>query len=197
VHTFFCRGEAGVKCRSRDLLCTPTGGILPYRGTIKGQRGTSTERKLLCELPDSAHSDIAELLRYIDAARTKFSAGKIPDIRWAISLHEPTTTWTADTVITWLQRVLRAVHEQPPDGFAWTSHSLRKGAANAAYNIGNPMPKIKFFGGWARESDVVLNYIEPTVLPCTGAWQLFGWMTPGGAPHNVTRQSATYGVSEP
>ena len=59
------------------------------------------------------------------------------------------------------------------------------------------MQKIKFFGGWARESDVVLDYIDPTVLPCPGAWQLFGWMTPGGPPPNVTRQSATDGISEP
>jgi hypothetical protein len=89
-------------------------------------------------------------------------------------MHVPTTTLTTDTLTTWLQRVLRAVHEQPPEGFAWTSHSLRKGAATEAYNIGTPMQKIKFFGGWARESDVVLDYIDPTVLPSPGAWQLFG-----------------------
>jgi hypothetical protein len=59
------------------------------------------------------------------------------------------------------------------------------------------MEKIKFFGGWARESEVVLDYFDPTVLPSPGAWQLFGWMTLGGAPPNVTRQSATYGISEP
>jgi hypothetical protein len=93
----------------------------------------------MCELPDSAHPDIAELLRYFDAARTKFSAGKIPDKRWAICLHEPTTKWTADTLTAWLQRVLRAVHDQPPDGLAWTSHSLRKGATTRAYIIGTPM----------------------------------------------------------
>jgi hypothetical protein len=133
LSTCFCRGGAGVECRSRDMLCTPTGGIL-YHGTRKGQRGTSTERKLLCELPESSHPYIAELLKSFDAARTKFSAGKIPDRRWATSLHEPTTNWTADTLAAWLPRVLRVVHEQlPPDGFAWTSHSLRKGAA---YSIG-------------------------------------------------------------
>jgi hypothetical protein len=59
------------------------------------------------------------------------------------------------------------------------------------------MQKIKFFGGWARESVVVLDYIDPTVLPCPGAWQFFGWMTPGGAPPNVTRQSGKDGISEP
>jgi hypothetical protein len=197
MSTFFCRGGGGVECRSRHMLCTPTSGILLYHGPSKGQRGTSTERKLLCELPDSAHPDIAELVRYFDTARTKFSAGKIPDMRWAISLHEPKTNWIANTLTAWLQRVLRAVHEQPPDAFAWTSHSIRKGASTASYNVGTPMQKIKFFGGWARESEVVLDYINPTVLPSVGAWQPFGWMTHGGAPPNVIRQSATNGISEP
>jgi hypothetical protein len=115
LSTFFCRGGAGVECRSGDMLCTPTGGILLYHGSTNGQRGTSTEQKLPCELPDSVHPDIAELLQYFDAARAKLSDGKIPDRRWAISLHEPTTNWTADTLTAWL---LRAVHEQPSDGFA-------------------------------------------------------------------------------
>jgi hypothetical protein len=110
MSTIFCLGGAGVDYRSGDLLCTPTGGTLLYHGTRNGQRGTSTERKLLCELLDLAHPDIAELVRYFDAARTKFSAGKIPDGRWAISLHEPSTNWTADTLTARLQRVLRAVH---------------------------------------------------------------------------------------
>jgi hypothetical protein len=158
------------------MLCTPTGGILLCDGTSKGQRGTSTERKLLCERPDSAHPDIAELLRYFDVVRTKFSAGKIPDMRWANSLDEPTTNWMADTMTAWLQRVLRAIHEQPPEGFALyiltkrCNYSLRKGATTAAYNIGTPMQNIKFVGGWAREPDVVLDYIDPTVPPSPGPW---------------------------
>jgi hypothetical protein len=123
IFTFFGRGGEGVECRCGNMQCTPTGGILLYHRTRKGQRGTSTERKMLCELPDSAHPVIAELLGYFDAARTKFSPRKIPDKRWAISLYEPTTNWIADTMTTRLQRVLRAVHEQGEEGFAWTSHS--------------------------------------------------------------------------
>jgi hypothetical protein len=93
--------------------------------------------------------------------------------------------------------VLRAIHEQPPNGFSWTSHSLRKGVATTAYRIGTPTKKIKFIGGWARESNVVFVYIDTTVLPSPGAWQPFGWMTPSDAPPNVARQSATDGIREP
>eukprot|EP00873_Tetraselmis_striata_P008724 jgi/Tetstr1/428988/TSEL_018963.t1 len=41
-----------------------------------------------------------------------------------------------------------------------------------------PLPKIKYFGGWAMESSVVLDYIDPTVMPYPAAWHLFGWITP-------------------
>eukprot|EP00873_Tetraselmis_striata_P036590 jgi/Tetstr1/456854/TSEL_043526.t1 len=40
-----------------------------------------------------------------------------------------------------------------------------QGATTAAYVIGVTMQKIKYFGGWAMESGVVLDYIDPTVLP--------------------------------
>jgi hypothetical protein len=103
-----------------------------------------------------------------------------------------------ETLNSWLQLVLHEAHEHPPDGFARSSHSLRKGVATTTCGIGTPMQKIKFLGGWALlESDVVLDHIDPTVFPSPGAWQLFGWMTLGGAPPIVKRQSATYGISEP
>eukprot|EP00873_Tetraselmis_striata_P020247 jgi/Tetstr1/440511/TSEL_028834.t1 len=67
-----------------------------------------------------------------------------------------------------------------------------QGARTAAYVIGVTMQKIKYFAGWAMESSVVLDYIDPTVLPCSAAWQLFGWMTPwGGKPARLPRQMAT------
>jgi hypothetical protein len=186
MSTFFVAGERELSAGLETfcVLQSVESSFATERKKVNGVLQRS--EKILCELPDSAHLDIAKLLKYFDAARTKFSAWKIPDRRWAISLHEPTTNWTADTLTAWLQRVLRDVHEQPPDGFAWISQFLRKGAATAAYNIGTPMQKIKFFGGWARESDVVLDCIDPRVLPCSGAWQLFGWMTHGGATQRHT-----------
>jgi hypothetical protein len=45
-----------------------------------------------------------------------------------------------------------------------TWHSLRKGAATPAYNVGVTLQKIKYFGGLSTESNVVLDYIDSTVL---------------------------------
>eukprot|EP00873_Tetraselmis_striata_P027418 jgi/Tetstr1/447682/TSEL_035040.t1 len=130
---FFCRGGAGVECLTGDLTVGPDGGILLYHRDRKGQRGADANKKLLCQLPASAHADIAALLHYFDAARQVFTGGRVLSARWAISQREGQAKWTADTLTSWLQL-------------------------------------IKYFGGWAMESCVVLDYIDPTVLPCPAAW---------------------------
>eukprot|EP00873_Tetraselmis_striata_P024133 jgi/Tetstr1/444397/TSEL_032286.t1 len=55
---------------------------------------------------------------------------------------------------------------------------LRKGAASAANAIGVPLSQIRYQGGWATNSDVVLDYIDPNVLPSPGAWFFFGHIAP-------------------
>jgi hypothetical protein len=73
---------------------------------------------------------------------------------------------------------------------------LRKGAATIACGIGTPIEKIMLFGGWARELDAVLDYIDSIILQSPGPLQLFGWVTHGGVPPIVTRYSATDGMIE-
>eukprot|EP00873_Tetraselmis_striata_P021106 jgi/Tetstr1/441370/TSEL_029619.t1 len=51
-----------------------------------------------------------------------------------------------------------AVQEAPPAGFP---QSRSKGATTAAYVIGVMMQKVKYFGGRAMGSNVVLDYIDP------------------------------------
>eukprot|EP00873_Tetraselmis_striata_P027286 jgi/Tetstr1/447550/TSEL_034929.t1 len=48
-------------------------------------------------------------------------------------------------------------------------HSLRKGAASAANAIGAPLSHIRYQGGWDTTSDVVLDDIDPNVLPSHGS----------------------------
>eukprot|EP00873_Tetraselmis_striata_P043633 jgi/Tetstr1/463897/TSEL_008708.t1 len=56
---------------------------------------------------------------------------------------------------------------------------LRKGAASAANAIGVPLSHIRYQGGWATNSDVVLDYIDrPNVLPSPDAWFFFGHIAP-------------------
>eukprot|EP00873_Tetraselmis_striata_P038401 jgi/Tetstr1/458665/TSEL_045055.t1 len=53
-----------------------------------------------------------------------------------------------------------------------------RGAASAANAIGVPLSHIRYQGGWATNSDVVLDYIDPNVLPSPGAWFFFGHIAP-------------------
>eukprot|EP00873_Tetraselmis_striata_P020949 jgi/Tetstr1/441213/TSEL_029469.t1 len=104
-----------------------------------------------------ALGDLVSRVRKGLAASQVFAGGRVLAARWAISQREGQARWTADTLTSWLQLVLTAVHEAPPARFAWTSHSLRKGDTTAAYVIGVTMQKIKYFGGWAMESSAVLD----------------------------------------
>jgi hypothetical protein len=104
------------------------------------------------------------MLQFFDTIRHTLSGGKYPTARWAINTSERQEKWTANTLIGWLTEVTSALQERPSYGLRWTSHSLRKGVATAAYNIGVTLQKIKHFGGWSTESSVVLDYIDPTAL---------------------------------
>eukprot|EP00873_Tetraselmis_striata_P010600 jgi/Tetstr1/430864/TSEL_002006.t1 len=53
-----------------------------------------------------------------------------------------------------------------------------RGAASAANAIGVPLSHIRYQGGWATNSDVVLDYIDSNVLPSPGAWFFFGHIAP-------------------
>eukprot|EP00873_Tetraselmis_striata_P009533 jgi/Tetstr1/429797/TSEL_019664.t1 len=66
----------------------------------------------------------------------------------------------------------------PLEATAPTVVRLRKGAAYAANAIGVPLSHIRYQGGWATSSDVVLDYIGPNVLPSLGAWFFFGHIAP-------------------
>eukprot|EP00873_Tetraselmis_striata_P016657 jgi/Tetstr1/436921/TSEL_025694.t1 len=64
------------------------------------------------------------------------------------------------------------------DTYNITLQVLRQGAASAANAIGVPLSHIRYQGGWATNSDVVLDYIDPNVLPSPGAWFFFGHIAP-------------------
>ena len=53
--------------------------------------------------------------------------------RWALTHDEDKAPWTASTLTLWLQDAYTKAGHEPPSGFCWTSHSLRKGVAYAAY----------------------------------------------------------------
>ena len=71
---------------------------------------------------------------------------------------------SAGTLTGWIRTAYTPTECLPPEGFTWTSHNLRKGAASAAHAIGARLTDIRFAGGWATTSNVFqLKYIDFTM----------------------------------
>ena len=79
----------------------------------------------------------------------------------------------------WLQRACALLGAVPPAGCLYQSHSLRSGAASAAAAERVRLEVIRFYGGWARNSGVTVDYIDPTVRPDEGSRVFFGWLVEG------------------
>eukprot|EP00873_Tetraselmis_striata_P000770 jgi/Tetstr1/421034/TSEL_012079.t1 len=178
---FFARGLTGVSCRAQDVhVDTYNITLQVYREKGRaGRRGPDDLRVLL--LPVSEHPRVARLLRYfIDNVQSVplVTVGLAASNFWAVNVAEQSKPWTAATMSDWLSTTVNLVNAAPPAGTSWTSHSLRKGAASAANAIGAPLSHIRYQGGWATNSDVVLDYIDPNVLPSPGAWFFFGHIAP-------------------
>eukprot|EP00873_Tetraselmis_striata_P001127 jgi/Tetstr1/421391/TSEL_012359.t1 len=178
---FFARGLTGVSCRVRDVHVDDYNMTLQvYREKGRaGRRGPDDLRVLF--LPVSEHPRIAWLLyHFIDTIQSVplVTAALAESDFWAVTPSEQSKPWTAATMSDWLSTAVRLVGAAPPAGTSWTSHSLRKGAASAANAIGAPLSHIRYQGGWATNSDVVLDYIDPNVLPSPGAWFFFGHISP-------------------
>jgi predicted alpha/beta hydrolase family esterase len=104
------------------------------------------------------------MLLFFDSITRNISGDNYTTSRWEIDFSVKHEKWTANTLTRWLHEVTSEFHERPFEGFRWTSHSLRKGAATTAYIVGVTLQKIKYFSGWLAKSNVVLDYIGPKVL---------------------------------
>eukprot|EP00873_Tetraselmis_striata_P034163 jgi/Tetstr1/454427/TSEL_041327.t1 len=178
---FFARGLTGVSCRVRDVHVDDYNITLQvYREKGRaGRRGPDDLRVLL--LPVSEHPRVARLLHhFIDNVQSVplVTVGLATSNFWAVTAAEQSKPWTAATMSDWLYATISLVNAAPLAGTSWTSHSLRKGAASAANAIGVPLSHIRYQGGWATNSDVVLDYIDPNALPSPGAWFFFGHIAP-------------------
>eukprot|EP00873_Tetraselmis_striata_P015711 jgi/Tetstr1/435975/TSEL_024856.t1 len=178
---FFARGLTGVSCRVRDVHVDNYNITLQvYREKGRaGRRGRNDLRVLL--LPVAEHPRVARLLHhFIDTVQSVplVTVALAETNFWAVTPSEQSKPRTAATMSDWLSTAVRLVGAAPPAGTSWTTHSLRKGAASAANAIGVPLSHIRSQGGWTTNSDVVLDYIDPNVLPSPGAWFFFGHIAP-------------------
>eukprot|EP00873_Tetraselmis_striata_P011442 jgi/Tetstr1/431706/TSEL_021231.t1 len=170
-----------VSCRVRDVHVDDyyiTMKVYREKGRT-GRRGPDDLRVLV--FPVSEHPHIARLLHhFIDHVH---SAPMVPvalaETNFkAVTPSEQSKSWTDATKSDWLSTTVRLVGAASPAGTSWSSHNLRKGTTSAANAIGAPLSHIRYQGGWGTTSGVVLDYIDPNVLPSPGAWFFFGHIAP-------------------
>lgn len=177
-YLFFARGETGVQARSDDLS-VDSSHLCLYIRVAKGRGHLQRHQRPVLRMDRRDVERVAALVAAYHNGRCTLhprQSGSLPEHLWALQRSELAPTWTADTMSTWLQQSLQAAGQMPPPGFSWTSHSLRMGAASAANAICVPLTKIRYMGGWARNSDVVLDYIDPTMQPSQAAHLFFGFL---------------------
>jgi hypothetical protein len=94
--------------------------------------------------PGDAHSRAASMLDFFDSMTYYGMAptDQFLGYRGSIDNRDKPSSWSEDTLTNWEQFVLTDIKGNPRDGFAWTSHSLRKGATTAAYAIRVNIQKI-------------------------------------------------------
>ena len=56
---------------------------------------------------------------------------------------------------------------------------LRLTRVPSAAADGVALDRIRFYGGWAVNSGVTVNYINPTVMADEGSQVFFGWLVAG------------------
>jgi hypothetical protein len=77
----------------------------------------------------------------------------------------------------WLALACRDLNVTAPLGGKFTSHSLRKGGASAAYAIDVNIEDINFHGGWAAGSDTAMkHYIDRSIRASDAARALLGFL---------------------
>ena len=179
-YIFFARASTGVLAQTNDFAVTPSAIVL-FKRILKGRQTDPVNRLPTVQVPVSAVPRVAAVLSaFLTARQTWWSAAArpLPAALWALPSDSAPDLWNSSTMTQWLQMSCTLVGEQPPPGFVWTSHSLRSGAATAANAAGVPLPQIRFFGDWATNSSVVLDYIDPTLLPSPAGELFFGWLSP-------------------
>ena len=169
------RGSTSTALKAGEVLVDST-HITVLHLKVKGKDGEPDHTKPLLRVPVTAQPQLAALLHLWQQLQASWWPKGRPHRRFWLLPSDPPTSWTAATLSAWLALACQTVAHQPPPGLKWTSHSLRKGAATCMNAIGVPLPTIRYWGGWARDSSVVHDYIDPTVRPSPAAFQLFGWL---------------------
>jgi hypothetical protein len=173
TYTFFNRGECGTAALTGDLVVTKAHITLLLREE-KGRKDVRAGHRNSRQISVHDAPRVARVLgRFLTQQGSKAARSRL----WALTPAEKEERWSAETMTGWLRAAYTAVNHQPPPGFSWTSHSLRKGAASASYALGARLTSIRYMGGWSTTSTVLESkYIDFAMRPSAAARLFFGYL---------------------
>ena len=172
---FFNRSGTTRGILNKDVASSGT-DLLFYERHTKGKAGLDDAARTLYT---AGHPQMAALMDHFTAIKSAYCASQqvaLPLCYFALPGEDP-ASWTSNTQTEWLSMAYTAVGCSPPAGFAWTSHSLRSGAACAAQAEGWSDSDLCKYGGWVVGSAALQEaYLKVPVRPCTGSLFFFGWL---------------------
>ena len=190
-YQWFNRSDTTHSLRTEDLSVDTLSVMDPqirlFPRSLKGRKRAANATKQDICIPVAVAPRLASLISfYIGTKQTLFKAAGVAPTTymWAVPGDTP-SKWTSDVQNVWMESALQRVRVTSPEGHAYTSHSLRSGAASAASAIGVSKEKIKHLGHWSRHSDVLEgSYIDPTFMPSVEARFFFGWLLGSDPGHD-------------
>ncbi len=170
-YIFFCRVECGACALREDIAINNPYIALRLRkekGKNALKKGDKNTRQILTDDMPRAAATMQAFFSHTEKTNKK---GKR---RGATTMDEEKCAWSATTSTKWLQHACKATGNNPPKGFSWTSHNIRKGAASVANSIKVPLNDIRYSRGWSTNSNVVkAKYIDFAMAPCKTAYIFF------------------------
>ncbi len=146
-YVFFSRGECSACALTGDLVVSSSHIMLLLRQE-NGRKGLNAGYKNIRQIASNEAPRIAALPRafFEGQASMAHPRGRLAR-RWSITPRDDLEVCSALTLTDWLQTAYATAGNSPPEGFSWTSHNLRKGAASAANAIGARLTNIRYQGG--------------------------------------------------
>lgn len=182
LYMFFGRSDTGYAAKRvdgiPDIKLHGT-NLMFYMRKVKGTVAGERKKTLIYPLAGPGKRTLLRVLSaFFDSAPcTEEYLWKLPQ----------DGTWNPKVIDGMLDRLLALLNVSPPEGYTYSSHSIRSGAASAAFAVDVNILRICFCGGWAQSSTAVYQYIDLTWRPSPEAMFFFGHLR-----HDTNNLSATF-----
>lgn len=165
------RADSQSKMCQRDVGVAANGTVVFRLRNVKNRTNDMTS--LTFQWPPSALPGVRDLLDTYLWVRQQLGCGTT-SLLWCLPWEsQRKDTATFDALV---RRVVSDHGHAPPDGFIYSSRSLRSGAVSNAAAIRVPMDVIRYMGGWKPDSAVPERaYLDRTCPDTDAAWYFFGW----------------------